>query len=289
MTDAFANYPSLKGKTVFLTGGATGIGAEIVRAFAAQGARVGFLDVDASGSAAIAAGTGADIAFEICDLRDIGALRQGFAALRAKLGPATVLVNSAARDDRHIWRDVTPEYWDERLSVKQVKRICERLEERYGYKKGEHQRVIVEHIKDGRQHFHVMWNRVSLKTGKPHYPYMHKKQSILSAREMEIELGLKKTGRGRVLKARTIRLQRSLLAKDTFKPDPTLNKTHTKQSFGSKETPKATSHQMMPQRPSDLSGMCEAQRIDFKAACEGKITWQQYFMKWGRGLVGLSP
>ena len=86
---------------------------------------------------------------------------------------------------------------DERLTDKQVRRICKRLEEKYGYAHGEHQRVIVEHIKDGRQHFHVIWNRVSLKTGKPHYPYMHKKQSKIAAREMEVELGLKKPVSGR--------------------------------------------------------------------------------------------
>jgi len=74
---------------------------------------------------------------------------------------------------------------DERLTDKQAWLICKRLEEKYGYAHGEHQRVTVEHIKDGRQHFHVMWNRVNLRTGKPHYPYMHKKQSKITAREME--------------------------------------------------------------------------------------------------------
>jgi hypothetical protein len=80
---------------------------------------------------------------------------------------------------------------DERLTDEQVLRICQRLEEKYGYQRGAHQRVIVEHIKEGRQHFHVMWNRVSLATGKAHWPYMHKMQSKVTAREMEIELGLK--------------------------------------------------------------------------------------------------
>src|ERR1700689_3627619 len=54
---------------------------------------------------------------------------------------------------------------DERLTDKQVLPIVGRLEEKYGYKMFHHQRVIVEHVKDGRQHFHVMWNRVSLHTG----------------------------------------------------------------------------------------------------------------------------
>ena len=82
-------------------------------------------------------------------------------------------------------------YEDERLTDEQVLKIVERCEEKYGYKKHEHQRVIVEHIKDGRQHFHVMWNRVSLETGKAVDPGLHWNKSKQVAREMEKELGLK--------------------------------------------------------------------------------------------------
>lgn len=113
----FAKYPSLNGKTVLVTGGASGIGAEIVRGFAEQGARVGFLDLDGEGSSALVEQTEGTVAFETCDLRDIEALRTGIAALRDRLGPASVLVNNAARDDRHDWREVTPDYWDERMST----------------------------------------------------------------------------------------------------------------------------------------------------------------------------
>ena len=116
MTERFATYPSLAGKTVLLTGGASGIGAEIVRAFAGQGARVGFLDRDAAASQALAAELPA-VDYEICDLRDIAALKLAIAALREKLGPVSVLVNNAARDDRHDWRDVTADYWDERMQT----------------------------------------------------------------------------------------------------------------------------------------------------------------------------
>ena len=113
----FANYPSLRGKTVFLTGGAGGIGAETVRAFAAQGAKVGFVDLNAGAGAALLKDIGDDHAFEQCDLRDIEATRSAFKNLAAKLGNAEVLVNNAAQDDRHDWRDVTPEYWDERMAT----------------------------------------------------------------------------------------------------------------------------------------------------------------------------
>lgn len=117
MNGRFASYPSLAGKTVFVTGGASGIGAEIVKAFADQGARVGFVDLDVKSGSALAAAQNAEVAFEPCDLRDIGSLQTAFANLQDKLGPATVLVNNAARDDRHAWQDVTPEYWDERFAT----------------------------------------------------------------------------------------------------------------------------------------------------------------------------
>ena len=110
----FATYPSLKDKTVIVSGGAQGIGAEIVSAFAAQGARVGFLDLDEGASSALTAATDGDVTFEICDLRDITAMQAALARLKDRIGGADVLVNNAARDDRHDWKDVTPEYWDER-------------------------------------------------------------------------------------------------------------------------------------------------------------------------------
>lgn len=113
----FAIYPSLKDKTVLITGGASGIGAETVRAFAAQGARVGFLDINLEASAALVADTEGEVDFEICDLRDIDAMQAAIAALRERLGPIQILVNNAASDDRHDWKDVTPEYWDERMAT----------------------------------------------------------------------------------------------------------------------------------------------------------------------------
>lgn len=111
----FAIYPSLKDKTVIISGGAQGIGANMVRDFAAQGATVGFLDLDETSSAALAAETGAT--YEICDLRDIKAMQTALSNLTNRLGTAHVLVNNAARDDRHDWKDVTPEYWDERQAT----------------------------------------------------------------------------------------------------------------------------------------------------------------------------
>lgn len=113
----FATYPCLSGKTVFVTGGAAGIGAEIVKGFAAQGARVGFVDLDADASTSLLDTLEGDHAFQQCDLRDINGLKAAFSALAEELGPAQVLVNNAARDDRHDWREVTEEYWDERMAT----------------------------------------------------------------------------------------------------------------------------------------------------------------------------
>jgi len=112
----FATYPSIKGKTVFITGGASGIGFELVRGFAAQGANVGFIDLHESNSQALS-DTAVNITHEICDLTNIEALQAALTKLASRLGPATVLVNNAANDDRHNWQDVTPAYWDERLQT----------------------------------------------------------------------------------------------------------------------------------------------------------------------------
>ena len=74
---------------------------------------------------------------------------------------------------------------DERLTDEQVFKIIERCEKKYGYKDGDHQRVVVEHIKEGRQHFHVMWCRVSLTTGRVVKAGEHWKKSKQVCREME--------------------------------------------------------------------------------------------------------
>ncbi|MBL4628907.1 MAG: SDR family oxidoreductase [Roseicyclus sp.] len=115
--EPFATYPSLNGKTVLVTGGGSGIGADIAAGFAAQGARVGIVDIEAEGATALLSGFDGDHAFAHCDLRDIDALQAGFAELTEKLGPAQVLVNNAARDDRHDWAKVTADEWDERMDV----------------------------------------------------------------------------------------------------------------------------------------------------------------------------
>ncbi|WP_316205071.1 SDR family oxidoreductase [Bradyrhizobium sp. SZCCHNS3004] len=114
-----AIYPSLKDRTVLVTGGGSGIGEAIVRQFVGQGSRVGFIDIDVKASNQLLADLPADakVHFEPADLRDIAALRRAVAGVREALGPITILVNNAARDDRHTIEEVTPEYWDERIAV----------------------------------------------------------------------------------------------------------------------------------------------------------------------------
>jgi NAD(P)-dependent dehydrogenase (short-subunit alcohol dehydrogenase family) len=116
----YARYPSLEGRPVLITGGASGIGEALVKAFAAQGAKVGFLDI-AEGLglqlAADLAGQGQSAVFVPCDLKDTEALRSAIAEIERQNGPTLVLVNNAANDTRHAWQDVTPEYWDDRIAV----------------------------------------------------------------------------------------------------------------------------------------------------------------------------
>lgn len=115
-----ATYPDLKNKTVIVTGGASGIGAAIVEAFAAQGARVGLLDLDMDAGTRLCdrlAAEGAAVHFEPVDLRDIPALRAAVAGVRAAFGPVGVLVNNAARDDRHPTGEVEPDYFHERMAT----------------------------------------------------------------------------------------------------------------------------------------------------------------------------
>ncbi len=113
-------YPSLKGRTVLVTGGGSGIGEAIVRHFAAQGAKVGFVDVKDKESKAVVAAIRRKrqkVHFEHADVTDIGALQAAIAAIRKELGPITILVNNAAHDERHKLEDVTPEYFDNRIAV----------------------------------------------------------------------------------------------------------------------------------------------------------------------------
>ncbi|MFN5614992.1 MAG: SDR family NAD(P)-dependent oxidoreductase [Brevundimonas sp.] len=115
-----AVYPSLRGRLVVVTGGASGLGAALTEGFARQGARVVFLDVvegDARALQARLAETGTAPEFLPCDLKDLRQVREVFSGITASHGSPDVLVNNAANDDRHSLDEVTPEYWDDRVAV----------------------------------------------------------------------------------------------------------------------------------------------------------------------------
>ncbi|HEX2891419.1 SDR family oxidoreductase [Vineibacter terrae] len=116
----FATYPSLAGRVAFISGGATGIGSEIVRAFVRNDCRVAFVDIDDKAGRRLATELndgGGQVVFIRTDVTDIEALRQSIAQTRARLGPVAVLVNNAANDERHAVAAVDVDYWDRAQNV----------------------------------------------------------------------------------------------------------------------------------------------------------------------------
>jgi NAD(P)-dependent dehydrogenase (short-subunit alcohol dehydrogenase family) len=116
-----SRFPSLNGRSVFVTGGGSGIGAAIVTAFAQQGARVAFIDVAREASEALAdqlAQAGQERPWwRTCDVRDVSALQAAISEAAGELGDFSVLVNNVASDDRHSLESVTPAYYDERMAI----------------------------------------------------------------------------------------------------------------------------------------------------------------------------
>ena len=114
-----AIYPTLRDRSVLVSGGASGIGEAIVRAFAGQGAKVGFLDIadDAANKLTAELSPNGHVHYERCDVTDIVALGRAIENVRSALGPITILINNAAHDQRHKIDDVTPALWDERIAV----------------------------------------------------------------------------------------------------------------------------------------------------------------------------
>lgn len=118
-SSASARYPSLAGRTVFVSGGASGIGETLVRFFHAQDARVGFCDIDAAAGRALAnelSATNAPLFCE-CDVTEVAALGAAIDAVRRRFGPIGVLLNNAANDRRHEMAEVTSEDFDRLVAV----------------------------------------------------------------------------------------------------------------------------------------------------------------------------
>jgi NAD(P)-dependent dehydrogenase (short-subunit alcohol dehydrogenase family) len=116
-----ARFPSLNGRSIFVTGGGSGIGAAIVTAFAEQGAKVAFIDVAQEASERLVQQL-ADAGlpkpwWRACDVKDIAALQAAIHDAAAALGDFSALVNNVASDDRHSLESVTPDYYDERIAI----------------------------------------------------------------------------------------------------------------------------------------------------------------------------
>jgi len=116
----FGTYPSLRDRVVIVTGGATGIGEAVVEGFAAQGAKICFLDVQKEAADLLVLRLESSLhvpVFHSCDLTDISSLRQTINSILDHLGTVDVLVNNAGNDTRHEFLDVTTEFWDFMIAV----------------------------------------------------------------------------------------------------------------------------------------------------------------------------
>ncbi|MCJ2187210.1 SDR family oxidoreductase [Novosphingobium sp. 2638] len=116
-----AIYPELQDRKVIITGGASGIGAGLVEAFVAQGAKVAFVDIQDDQGEALTARLGESARhvplYRHLDLTDIDAVTGTVRELGESLGGIDVLLNNAANDDRHTVAEVTPAFWEERMNV----------------------------------------------------------------------------------------------------------------------------------------------------------------------------
>jgi NAD(P)-dependent dehydrogenase (short-subunit alcohol dehydrogenase family) len=114
-------FADLEGASVLITGGGTGIGAALTEGFLRQGAKVAFIDIAEEASETLCDDLGGRLGarplFLHADLRDIEQLRTAVARAVTEHGSITVLVNNAARDDRHSIEEVTPEFWDNNQAI----------------------------------------------------------------------------------------------------------------------------------------------------------------------------
>lgn len=117
MADIQASYPSLKGKGVVVTGGASGIGRAVAEGFVEQGALVAVLDTDETAGKALQDWHSDAVRFFPTDVSDAGRLTEAIDEAAKTFGRLDVMVANAANDTRHTIEELTPELWDQVMAV----------------------------------------------------------------------------------------------------------------------------------------------------------------------------
>ncbi len=115
----YATFHDLEGQSVYITGGGSGIGADLTEGFLAQGCKVAFVQrSDASGFCdEMERKYGSRPLFIKCDITDVAALHATMDQAAEAHGAITVLVNNAANDMRHEMEGYTVEAWDKAQAV----------------------------------------------------------------------------------------------------------------------------------------------------------------------------
>jgi len=121
LAELSVRHADLADRGVLITGGGSGIGAALVEGFAAQGAKVAFLDIAEEPSRNLAERLTATAPHPVlylkADLRNVAETQAAVNEAARKLGSLSVLVNNAGWDDRHELEAVTEEYWDNSQAV----------------------------------------------------------------------------------------------------------------------------------------------------------------------------
>ncbi|MCD2172895.1 SDR family NAD(P)-dependent oxidoreductase [Rhizobium sp. C4] len=120
MQPVSVEYACLRDAPVLVTGGASGIGASLVAGFARQGARTAFIDIDDAAGAALVRSLEDAAHVPQFIQADLSRVSEAQAAVRRAaelLGGIKILVNNAARDDRHDPATISEAEWDASQAV----------------------------------------------------------------------------------------------------------------------------------------------------------------------------
>src|SRR5262245_50652787 len=107
----------LADRRIIVTGGASGIGAAAVRAFAQEGARVACLDIDDAKGRQVAADAGSRVTYHHCDVASRAEVSAIFARVTADLGGLDVLAAIAGAEGGAPAEAITDEEWDRVFAV----------------------------------------------------------------------------------------------------------------------------------------------------------------------------